>query len=307
MDRHPCYPFKSEAAKAEYEAYCLQRFKQWPVGSETRLLDTPTGQTYVRACGRTTDPPLVLLMGARGSSLSWTEMIPTLSANHRVYALDTIIDAGFSVPNIAITKPEDLVQWLDEVHTALVPDGPINLMGISYGGFISAQYALRRPERVRRVVLLAPGNTVQPLSKGFAFRMATLAVPLPSRRATFRRMLRWIFADAARGSDAVRASFEQALADLEISIRLMTLPRPPMPTVIDDAGWQGFRPPCLFMVGENEKIYSARKAVERLNRIAPHVKTEIIPGAGHDLTIVHPDLVMSKALEFLRGQAQAAA
>ena len=55
----------------------------------------------------------------------------------------------------------------------------------------------------------------------------------------------------------------------------------------------------LFLVGENEKIYSARKAVRRLNRVAPHIKTEIIPGAGHDLWVVQADRVTGKILDFL--------
>jgi pimeloyl-ACP methyl ester carboxylesterase len=62
---------------------------------------------------------------------------------------------------------------------------------------------------------------------------------------------------------------------------------------------QGFGVPCLFLVGANEKIYSAEAAVRRLNRVAPQAKAEIIPGAGHDLTIVNPDLVTRKVLEFL--------
>ena len=49
----------------------------------------------------------------------------------------------------------------------------------------------------------------------------------------------------------------------------------------------------------NEKIYSAKAAVRRLNRVAPQVKTEIIPGAGHDLTIVQADLVARKVVAFL--------
>ena len=39
--------------------------------------------------------------------------------------------------------------------------------------------------------------------------------------------------------------------------------------------------PTLFLVGENEKIYSAERAVARLRRVAPGIETEVIPGAGH--------------------------
>lgn len=57
--------------------------------------------------------------------------------------------------------------------------------------------------------------------------------------------------------------------------------------------------PCLFLVGENEKIYSAKAAVGRLNRVAPQVKAEIIPGAGHGLTLVQPDILARRVLAFL--------
>jgi pimeloyl-ACP methyl ester carboxylesterase len=94
---------------------------------------------------------------------------------------------------------------------------------------------------------------------------------------------------------------------VKLAVRLFDLPRPPWPTVIDDQAWQSFRVPCLFLVGENEKIYSAQAAVRRLKRIAPQVRAEIIPGAGHDLTMVQADLVFGKALAFLGEQAGATA
>jgi hypothetical protein len=95
VTREPVYPFRSELAKAEYEAHSRERAKAWPVPYETMLLDTPSGQTFVRASGRVTDPLLVLLPGARVGSLMWIDSIAALSARYRTYALDIIGDAGF--------------------------------------------------------------------------------------------------------------------------------------------------------------------------------------------------------------------
>lgn len=303
MTRQPFYPFRSEQARAEYAAFCAERAKGWPLPSETRIIETASGQTLVRASGRVTDPPLVLLPGARSSSLMWIPNIAALSAHHRTYALDTLGDVGFSVNRRDITKPEDLINWLHEVCSVLVPEGPFNLMGISYGGWLAGQYALCFPARVRSVVLLAPACTVLSTSFGFLLRMALLSMPVGH---PLRRTMRWLFQDAVR-SDAHRALVEEIVADLELANRLFALPRPPWPTVIDDKGWQGFRVPCLFLVGENEKIYSAQAAVWRLKRVAPQVKAEIIPGAGHDLTIVQAELVIRKVLAFLGEPAGATA
>jgi pimeloyl-ACP methyl ester carboxylesterase len=304
MTRQSFYPFRSEQAKAEYEAFCLERAKAWPLPSESMIIETASGRTFVRASGRITDPPLVVLPGARTSSLIWIHNIAALSAHYRTYALDTLGDVGLSVNRRETSKPEDLVNWLDEVFTVLVPEGPLSLMGISYGGWLAGQYALRFPGRLRNVVLLAPACTVLPVSFAFLVRIGLLSIPVGG---PLRRTLRWLFRDAVRSGDTCRALVEEAIADVQLAQRLFDLPRPAWPTVIGDKAWQGFSVPCLFLVGENEKIYSAEAAVGRLKRVAPQVKAEIIPGAGHDLTIVQADLVARKVLAFLGKRAGVAA
>ncbi len=72
------------------------------------------------------------------------------------------------------------------------------------------------------------------------------------------------------------------------------------PTVLQDAELQSVAVPALFLVGENEKIYSAQKAIRRLRKVAPNINAEVIPNAGHDLTIVQAEIVNTKVLEFLR-------
>jgi len=79
----------------------------------------------------------------------------------------------------------------------------------------------------------------------------------------------------------------------------------PMPPVLTDTEWGSLRTPTLFVAGENEVIYSAKKAVRRLKRVAPQVTTEIIPGAGHDLTFVQTAMVNERILRFLKGESAA--
>jgi pimeloyl-ACP methyl ester carboxylesterase len=292
-------PFRSEAAKAEYEAHCRDVARAWPVPSETLLLDTPSGRTFVRASGSPRDPPILLLPGARVSSLMWIDTVAALATRYRTYALDIIGDAGLSVSRRTVSKWADYVAWLDEVVNALVPHGAVSLLGVSLGGAIAAQYVLQHPGRVRAVVLVAPGGTVLPLSLGFFFRVTHLAFMLPGGGGGLRRVCRWLFEDAARGDDACRFRLERAIHELELVGRVFALPRPPWPAVLTDQAWRNFRVPCLFLVGEHEKIYSARRAVRRLNRVAPHVKAEIVAGAGHDLTMVRPERVTDAVLAFL--------
>ena len=184
-----------------------------------------------------------------------------------------------------------------------MPEGRLDLMGMSYGGWLAGQYALRSPNRLRKVVLLAPGATVLPMSLGFLIRIALIAMPFRGRRGTaVHRMVRWLFQDLVRKGDAGRGPAAMSIADVIAAIeldRFFALPWMIWPTVIDDEAWRRFTVPGLFLVGENQKIYTARAAVRRLNRVAPRIKTEIIPGAGHDLTLVQADPVAETILRFL--------
>jgi pimeloyl-ACP methyl ester carboxylesterase len=74
------------------------------------------------------------------------------------------------------------------------------------------------------------------------------------------------------------------------------------PTVLTDEELTSLKMPVLYLVGENERIYSAEEAVTRLKKVAPHIKAEIILGAGHDLPVVQSEIVNQKILDFLEKQ-----
>jgi pimeloyl-ACP methyl ester carboxylesterase len=304
MATHDFHPFASDRARQEFLAFYEEKAKRWPVPCETRVVETPSGRTFVRVSGRAGDPPLVLLPGARGSSLMWIPNIAALSERYRTYALDLITDIGLSVPRREFGSPENYVAWLDEVFDVLAPEGGVNLMGISYGGWLACVYASRRPDRLRKVVLLAPGGGVLGLSWAFFISLVLLSLHLPGRRerrggARVRRVMRWLFADTVRSAGADREAVEQEIYDMVMTGRFLARPRMIWPKVFDDEEWRAFNVPALFLVGENEKIYSAKAAVRRLNRVAPAIRTEIIPGAGHDLTMVTADLVNRRIVAFL--------
>lgn len=91
----------------------------------------------------------------------------------------------------------------------------------------------------------------------------------------------------------------QLIDDAVLGLKCFEFRMPITPSVLTDNELQHIKVPTLFLVGENEKLYPAEKAVERLNTLAPQIQTEIIPDAGHDLTIVQAELVNKKVLDFL--------
>ncbi|NIM47976.1 MAG: alpha/beta fold hydrolase, partial [Gemmatimonadales bacterium] len=199
------HPFRSPAAKQRYLKLYATMEGRWPVVSETTLLGTSYGQTFVRISGPDGAPPLVLLHGAGGSSLHWTPNIEALSEQYRTYAVDIIGDFGRSVYTRPIESAADYVTWLDELFDALGLGDDINLMGLSYGAWLTSQYALRFPDRLDKTVWLAPGGTVLPLSS--EIRRASLSV-LPHRYFT-KRVMYWLMEDLAQRDDASRMILDE--------------------------------------------------------------------------------------------------
>ena len=151
MEIPPYHPFRSAKAKAQYLQLYDMRAKKWPVPSEAKTVDTFYGPTYVRISGPAGAPPLVLLHGGSGNSLQWIPNIEALSGVFKTYAVDNIYDYGRSVYTRPIKSPDDFTHWLDELFSALEPGNRINLMGLSYGGWLTCHYALRFPNRLDKL------------------------------------------------------------------------------------------------------------------------------------------------------------
>ena len=289
--------FRSDQARSEYYALYAKRAEKWPVASETKVVETPSGQTFVRVSGHATNPPLVLLPGSLATSLTWIPNIASLSAYFRCYTLDSIYDFGLSVRRKKLAKPYDLVAWLNEVTMALVPESKFHLAGLSYGGWLCSQFAISFPKRVNRLALIAPAMTVLPVSLAVIFRALLTRLPIPDFR---RQFYYWFLNDAVQSGEIGRAAVDEAVADWALAERCFR-PMPTIPaTLVDDETWREFYIPCLFLVGEHEKMYPAQKAVSRLNRVAPQIQTEIISHAGHDLTFSQAEQVNIKMLAFLQ-------
>jgi len=291
------HPFRSMTAKEQYLKLYARRAKKWPVDSQIRWVDTSYGQTFVRISGPGGALPLVLLHGAGGDSLQWIPNIEALSRRYRVYAVDNINDYSRSIYTQIIKNADGYVNWLDELFSALKLGNNIRLMGLSYGGWLTGQYALHFPDRLDKIVLLAPAGTVLSLRIEWILRAVLCFVP---HRYFTRSFLFWLLEDLAHKDEAGRIMLEEEVDAVFVRMRCYKPIRLVNPTVLEDEKLQRFKVPTLYLVGEHEKIYSARKAIQRLHRVAPHIKTEIIPNAGHDLTIVQAVMVNTRVLEFLK-------
>lgn len=97
--------------------------------------------------------PLVLIMGLGGSGASWFRMLPHLEPDYRTLVIDNRGTGGTSDPPLA--RPLQLGDMVRDV-VAVLDDAGIDsahVHGVSMGGMISQQLALRHPDRVRSLAL----------------------------------------------------------------------------------------------------------------------------------------------------------
>ena len=122
-------------------------------GSYVKLRD---GITHYELQGPLDGPVVVLVHGGTIPFYAWDAQVPALvEAGHRVLRY-TQFGRGYS-DRPDTTYDRALYQrQLRELLEALRIDGPIRLVGVSFGAATAATFARDNPERVDKLVLIAP-------------------------------------------------------------------------------------------------------------------------------------------------------
>ncbi|MPY74369.1 MAG: alpha/beta fold hydrolase [Alphaproteobacteria bacterium] len=102
-------------------------------------------------------PPLVLLHGNFGSWMHWVRNVGPLSRRFTVLAPDTPGFGESAMPPDPST-PRAVAEVVARGLSEIVPDGDVFLAGFSYGGRLASEIALLLEDRVRALVVVAPGG-----------------------------------------------------------------------------------------------------------------------------------------------------
>jgi pimeloyl-ACP methyl ester carboxylesterase len=222
------------------------------------------------------------------TSTVWFANIAELSAHHRVYAVDVIADAGKSVADRLLMKRVDYGHWLREVFDGLNIESGY-LLGHSYGGWLTLNMALAYPERLRKIVLLAPAASFRPL--GFITKLM-LHLAEHNIHPPVRKMLQ---VGAAKGTVLEEAFIHH----IEGVTRYCRPATSIWPTVYTDAELKQIDLPALLLIGAGEKVYNPQKVIKRAQQWMPDLTAEIIPNAGHLLIMDQPEIINARILKFL--------
>ncbi|MFZ5968126.1 MAG: alpha/beta fold hydrolase [Bacillota bacterium] len=138
---------------------CFSKGKQWNCprgeaakkGAISKMPMTVIGGKQINYQIHGNGEPLVLLNGIMMSALSWTPFIEVFSKHCQLILLD-FIDQGFSDKADEPYTQMLHVDMLDQLFEQLGLKN-IHLLGISYGGEIAMQYALKYQSRLKSLIL----------------------------------------------------------------------------------------------------------------------------------------------------------
>jgi pimeloyl-ACP methyl ester carboxylesterase len=291
------HPFKSLKAKNKYLAFENKMVKEWPVVFEEKIVSTSYGQTFMRISGPVNGHPLVLLPGGSTNSMIWKANIKAFSSVYRTYALDNIFDFGRSVYIRKMKTHDDFTQWLDELFASLSLGQNLRIVGYSYGGWITGNYAVSHPQRLDRVILIAPAFSIQPITKAFIWDLILALLPFKyTRRCALYSSWKDLLKSGKEGKKVVDDQVEY----FNLAMKSFKFKLGAQPNTLTDMELNKLTMPALYLIGEHDTVCIPKLAIERLNKVVPDIKTELISDTGHDLMFTHTDKVNKTMLNFLK-------
>jgi pimeloyl-ACP methyl ester carboxylesterase len=250
--------------------------------------------------------PLLLIMGLGANANSWEMQLPDFSREYRVIAFDNrgcgrsdMPDSPYTIPQMA----EDAVGLLDhlEIESA-------HVFGMSMGGMIAQELALRHPRRVRSLVLggtMAGGpNAVIAGPQLIQQWMSTATMPLGQ---AIENGLRFLYSERFIAENRERL-VKRALELAHLQPPLHALQKQVMAVIQFNTHHRlsEIRAPTLIISGRDDKIVPAENSrilAERING-AELVELE---GAGHGFLAEKAAEANAAVLGFLRRHRGAAA
>jgi len=248
--------------------------------------------------------PILLIMGLGGSALAWQSQIPTFSQHLRVIAYDNRdsgrsdkVEAEYSMTDMA----DDAAALLGHLDI-----GSAHVYGVSMGGMIAQELALRHPERVRTLVLgcTSPCLVAMPPSeKAARANLEKAALPL---REAFEHSMWTGYSDAylaAHKDDLwLRDQVEAGLAPpLEALRRHYTVVGGF--DVRERVGQ--IRAPTLVMTGDQDPLVppdNSRFLAEHI----PGAEIIVFPGARHAFNVEFEEESNNAVLDFIRRHSSVA-
>jgi len=219
----------------------------------------------------------VFIHGFGGQAAQWHYQLQKFSLENRVIALD-LRGHGLSDKPVRGYDMPQLIHDLETALTLLKVKGKFVLVGHSYGGAIVTEYALKNPDRVERLILMATAGEfkLQPM-----LRLAlSLPIWLLSVVGPFTR--KWLFAPP----QVLKQLYFQSMSQWN--------------------GWEKFAAlemPTLVIRGNRDIVFE-RARFEKVTASIPGAQEADIGASGHLVMLERREAVGRAIERFMYGEEQ---
>ncbi|MEC4986812.1 MAG: alpha/beta hydrolase [Oscillatoria sp. PMC 1068.18] len=252
------------------------------------------GQMFWREVGRGT--ALVFLHGTYADSNQWLPAIEHLAQEYHCFAPDLLGFGESERPEVHYSinwQVESLAEYLDALH---LPQ--IILIGHSLGGWIAASYALKYPDRVSGLVLLAAEGVevtnqkwywqrwlIARLPKGFW--LLPILSPVAKIFAKKAQLGRWFayYQQILRSPVGYELLFRRHRQEIQAELLQERLPELPTPILVLQA--EKDRPQSIA----RSQIYA---------KLASNANLEMIPRAGSNFVESYSAIVAELISQFIK-------
>lgn len=191
----------------------------------------------------------VLLHGLGQTAKDWADIAGQLSSDADCPELFALVQNGLSYLQI--------LAGLEKRYADAA--GPLRFCGLSLGGMLALDYAIRHGEKVDSLILI-----------GIQYKVPRLLVDF--QNLLFRWMPGRMFADTGL-SKRDMINLAHSMRELDFTDKL-----------------QEVKCPVTILCGENDR--SNRAAAKRLKKLLPQAELLIVPGAGHEVNRDAPEVIV---------------
>jgi 3-oxoadipate enol-lactonase len=249
--------------------------------------------------------PLLLIQGMSGTHLSWGE--PFLAELERDFALTAYDHRGigtsgrleegarFTIADLA----DDAARLLDRLEL-----DSAHVLGISMGGMVAQQLALRHPDRLRTLTLgcTYAGGEGSSLTDPAVFGRLSESWASGDRDRILR--VGWeinVSSPFAADEDAF-AAFREAALSLPVSMKVIVAQLHAIAAHDTSAQLRDIAAPTLVIHGDEDQMLGVDNGRAIASRI-PDAKLEVLEGVGHLFWVEEP----ARSARLVREHALAAA
>ncbi|CAM4059144.1 alpha/beta fold hydrolase [Saccharibacillus endophyticus] len=257
-----------------------------------KMIQSKNAEIFTETFGDPSHPALLLIMGAQSSMIWWEEKFCLQLADQGLFIIRyDNRDVGRSTTYEPGQPGYGLEEMAGDAIGVLDAYGieRSHIMGMSLGGMLAQMIALRDPERVQSLILLAASNFAEhlpPMEEKVATFFADMgAVDLTDRESFIRFTI-----DRSRVLVGSKHAFDEEKADTLAKLDFDRANRPSSMTnhallaggESDMARTSEIAVPVLVIHGEEDPIIPYAHG-EHLANVLPHAELLKLAGSGHEL------------------------